>query len=324
MKFNEGLIWIENNQLNSGIKKCYNPSIVKRGDDLLMAYRTEPNLNSWLSDVNLVTLDIHGKPKSKYKQARIARSSSRINSIEDPRLFRWRGRTWILACEATYSTKRLWQQSSCQTLNELTIDGTIGRSVLPRIGNNLNYCNFNGREQAIEKNWTPLVTADDELCLVHWINPLSIYKFEDDKGFVPVKIGEAPKSEPWIYSGGTPLVHLKDSTYVGLFHKWIMGDGGQRVYSSGWYSLDLKTLKVRILLEMDRMGWADKSLDLRYKLEPNAGWRPLVMFPGGLVRHEENFIVSYGWNDCRCALDIVPVEKIESLLRKGVDRKRKK
>jgi predicted GH43/DUF377 family glycosyl hydrolase len=126
-------------------------------------------------------------------------------------------------------------------------------------------------------------------------------------------------NNPWkrFLAGGTSFEEYDDDTYITMFHSHLMDQQGQRNYDAGWLLVDKATLKPTFISKKPvAWGWDDPSKDIRYQLEPDSGWRPLVFYPAGLIVKRKEIVVSAGWNDCRCMICFFSREDIEKTLIK--------
>jgi predicted GH43/DUF377 family glycosyl hydrolase len=286
--------------------RYFNPSLVRFESDLLLFYRYQhrfqfaTNLGSVnTTNLGLVKLNSKLKPAARRTQVQIPKISERIISFEDPRAFVWRNDLYVMHNQSCFSD-HTWSTSI--VLGRFN-SGSIEQLQVPAFGQNLNLAAINGAPAAYEKNWTPTVVGDD-LFMVYQINPLVVIKYDDaSRSWLQIETDQTSRPIPYktFISGSTPLIPWRDDEYIGLFHTYEKFGDNKRLYSMGFYTVDINRWRLtgishRPTLTAWKNRWRDTRLRGFIKDSPDY----LVVFPAGIVDLGKSLAVSYGWNDCRC------------------------
>ncbi len=296
------MIEIDNSQLAGPLLKCFNPSLVYYQGRRLLYYRYTLQPSGIYTRIAFVELDSNFHPISQHRHVHLPRVTNRILTIDDPRAFVWREELWLMQIQAArYQHPHQWSWSTSVILTRVDLDGQ-GQVYMPAYGRNLNYAVADA-PPAFEKNWTPLV-IEDELYIVYEINPFTVLKFQPEQ---PALVSVCHKfwtnPYPTYLSGGTPLIPWHNSEYIGLFHTYVKLPNQQRLYSMGFYTVDVNQWCVTRISQPILTAWEDDRKDLRRWEELSQG-KSLVVFPGGIIDCSEAWAVSFGWNDCRCCIQL--------------------
>jgi hypothetical protein len=152
----------------------------------------------------------------------------------------------------------------------------------------------------IEKNWMAPVIRSDNFDYIY--NPVSVYK--DGQG--PIKVREVSESVRHV-RGGSQLWPVEDG-YLAIIHEATV----KLVYMYIPRYFGHKNVKVRY--------YAHKfaKYDLNGKLVALSGLFKLsdarIEFAAGLVVHEDDVIVSYGYKDVASYLGKIKLSKVLSML----------
>lgn len=302
------MIEIDNRLLAGSSLKCFNPSLVHYQGRHLLYYRYTPQPGGVHTCIAFVELGSNFQPVSRHCYINLPKVTDRILTIDDPRAFVWRDELWLLHVQAAqYQHSQQYSWSTAIVLAQINLAGEVIQVYVPTYGRNANYA-VTDAPPAFEKNWTPVVVGD-ELYIIYEIYPLTVLKFQpQQQALVPVcqKSWNNPYST--YLSGGTPLIYWEASEYIGLFHTYIKLPNNQRLYSMGFYTVDVEKWYVNGISPLIPRDW-DDDRNLRQHEEFSRG-EPLVVFPGGMIDCKEAWAVSFGWNDCRCCLQLYEKNRV--------------
>jgi predicted GH43/DUF377 family glycosyl hydrolase len=293
-------------------ERSFNNSICHYQGKLMMAYRAESPADGKLSQIKICELDPKTFKSRNVKTVTIPPIQPHVTLWEDPRLFTHKGELWMSFIAASYIKGQHW---ACQGIAMIGHHFQPDRIFYPAIGNNENHISTGNGKMTREKNWT-FFSYDGEIHVIYSINPLKVGFFCGESGhvdfFKPTMVKHAWK---WgELHGGTGLVEF-NGLLVGCFHSFTRE--AQRNYHCGFYAIDPQTWQVAFMSELPWMSATYDNPNDKRTLEQS--WRPNVVFPCGMIEHEDEFLISYGWQDCRSMLvkvkqDVVwnnlqPVEK---------------
>ena len=279
--------------------RYFNSSLVRFKGDLLLFYRIQHRFK-FTTGLGVVKLTEKLKPTGRRTKVQIPKISERIISFEDPRAFVWRNELYVMHNQSCFSDKA-WSTSI--VLGRFN-SGSIEQLQVPTFGQNLNLAAIDGAPAAYEKNWTPTVVGDD-LFMVYQINPLVVIKYDDaSKSWRQVETDQTLRPIPYktFISGSTPLIPWRDDEYIGQFHTYEKTDDDKRLYSMGFYTVDVKRWRLTGISQRPTLtAWKNRWRDARLRegfIKNSPSY--LVVFPAGIVDLGKSLAVSYGWNDCRC------------------------
>ncbi|MBV8883969.1 MAG: hypothetical protein JO235_08195 [Chroococcidiopsidaceae cyanobacterium CP_BM_RX_35] len=298
------MIEINNSLLAGSLLKCFNPSLVCYQGRHLLYYRYTPQPGGVHTCIAFVELNSSFQPVSHHCHIHLPKVTDRILTIDDPRAFVWRDELWLLHIQAArYQHSQQCRWSTAIVLARVNLAGQVIQVYVPTYGRNNNYAVADA-PPAFEKNWTPVV-VEDELYIIYEIHPLSVLKFQPkQQALIPVCYKSWNNHYPTYLSGGTPLICWHDSEYIGLFHTYVKLSNKQRLYSMGFYTVDVKQWCVNHISSQPILtAWHDNRKNLGWREEFSQG-NPLVVFPSGIIECGEAWAVSFGWNDCRCYIQL--------------------
>lgn len=307
------MIEIPNKKLAGYFLKCFNPALVSYQGKHFIFYRHTTRPLQIYTQIAFVELDARFQPASLHCSIDIPRLTNKVVTLDDPRAFVWRDDLWIIHCQgARCLPSRNWSTSI--VLTKIDLLGQVIQTHLPNYGNNLN-CAVLDAPPALEKNWTPLVIGRD-LFLLYEINPLTVIKFQpQDQSWVTICQKSWNSPYPTYLSGGTPLIHWHGSKYIGLYHTYDKNSEQQRLYSMGFYVLDVEHWCIKqISAQPILTAWSDDTKEMR-SWEPFRRLKPLVVFPSGIIDCGKDWAVSFGWNDCRSFIQLYDKEAIIKTLK---------
>lgn len=306
------VIEIENDMLIAN-QKAYNCSIVENRGMTFMFYRYEPPNGDFNTMIAVCQLDRNWIPvHGTNQELRLARWSSKVTTMDDPRAFIINGRVMIVYPQGNVMRIRNdWLWATSLAIAELGSNMKIARQFLPEYGRNLNASsNSNQFSQLIatEKNWSPFV-YQGRFLMLYKINPMVVIEFIPQLEKTVEIQGESNPIDlsfwKWgsFIGGGTPLL-LRGNEYVGFFHSFTDDHPNKpnvRTYHMGFYAISAKPP-----FHMTRMSRApfltakdEPDRDLRGK---NACWRPNCIYPCGFLERDGKVFISQGWQDCRCQI----------------------
>lgn len=303
---NEAVIEISNRQLAGCLLSCFNPSLVDYQGKRLLFYRYTPERSKVHTCIAFVELGSSFQPVSQPCPVQMPKVTNRIVTFDDPRAFVWQNELWLMHIQAAYYSSQDW--STAVVLARVDLAGAVTQLHVPAYGRNMNYA-VTEAPPAFEKNWTPLV-IEDELYMVYEISPLTVIKFQPEQQ-TWIAVSDQSWTSPYqtYLSGGTPLIPWHGSEYIGLFHTYGTPDQQSRLYSMGFYTLDVNQWRVtRISVEPILIAWENECKDTCQGIQSYQSNREkflsLVIFPCGIIDCDESWAVSFGWNDCRSYIEI--------------------
>lgn len=261
----------------------YNPSIIEDEGCLLMAYRYHDG-NTLSTKLAVAQVAFDGKVLSN----RTLDLPGSATSAEDPKLFRHAGAIWLCWVESNYPMLPLSAVVKYGRLEGNKLVNVQQPSVR--------------QPKPIEKNWCPI--SGDKVRFIYESEPeQKVLDLDGDK----VNAEFDSEGPVWPYGpirGGTPPI-MHNGKWLRFFHSGLDNefDGWRRRYFVGACQMDtvapFKALAVSsypILFgsELDHLRAEDRRQCIHYK--------PRVVFPGGAVEHDGNFLLACGINDSSCAI----------------------
>lgn len=217
-----------------------------------------------------------------------------FHDAEDPRLFRVDGQLWVCFCRA-------WRQWVMPFEFNHHFE-RFGEALTPNFERNA-YMVGPG-----ERNWTWINDTQESLdCVYRW-EPFTVLRF-DVSGACLERHRNNSVILPWRYgkiNGGTPSVLIPSGERFSIFHSHL---GDPRTYYMGgmfhepeWPYTPIKVLRKPLLVGSDRFK--------RWPLM-TTGQRVKSVFPCGLVAEADRLLVSYGVNDCVCAVAEIGYDELK-------------
>jgi predicted GH43/DUF377 family glycosyl hydrolase len=281
----------------------FNNSILELGEGMIMAWRAEHH-GQFQAQLRFGGVEEDFKVYES-RPIRIPQPTPITTMFEDPRLFLFQGMVWVSFVAACYDAGHV----ACIGICRFELDGSVRNVIYPRWGNNFNLAN-GGYTRKGEKNWT-FFEWEGELLCVYEIDPLRILRVDTETGECEL-VSETRAQPAWQWgrlSGSTGVVP-HNGKLLSVFHSFLPDRVHQRVYHAGFYEIDPRTWKVTsISVKPVLSAVRDEAQDLRPK---DQWWRPSAIFPCGLVARGDEFLVSYGWQDCRARILTCPVQEVLS------------
>lgn len=210
-----------------------------------------------------------------------------FSGLEDCRLFKWNNKTYL--CGVRRDTT-LYGEGRME-LSEIALDNNqakeISRVRIPIPGDNESYC---------EKNWMPIL--DKPYHFIKWTNPTQVVKFDlETKTTTQVHIGQYQEM-PADLKGGSQVIQYKDG-YLALTHETYHYnyESGKRdaIYRHRFTYWDNDWNVISFSDDFDLLGG---------KIE----------FSCGLAKRENDFLVSFGFQDNSAYVLSVPEKIIEEII----------
>jgi len=156
---------------------------------------------------------------------------------------------------------------------------------------------FNGKNRdkniGKEKNWTFFV-QDGRLMCVYKMSPHTVVEFSWTGEVISEYVSHVDIQSKWQFGlcrGGTNPIY-KDGFYHCFFHSSVYWKNGKNRYVMGYYKFESHPPYTIVGLSTDPILWGNSVDEFIY---PEAN--PPVVFPCGSILENENFIVSFGFND---------------------------
>jgi predicted GH43/DUF377 family glycosyl hydrolase len=263
----------------------YNPGLIEREDGLWMAYRAQDERRD--SRIGVCRLAGDEVLPEENREIALPDHHGKLGQKEDPRLFWYQGEVWM-----NYVS---WDHKRCcaMAIVRLDRDWNMVKEIKTRWGDNWNPSVF-------QKNWA-FYEASGELRMVYFPAPqheiVSV-----DQGGIGQFVSRA-KGVHWAWGlprGGTPPV-LHDGRFWSFFHSRLMTPKGRFRYFMGAYAFS--TEGVPELVSRKPMLGASEA-------DPNIERLPLVVFPCGAVLRGDEWWISTGVNDVKCAIVRVKHEEV--------------
>lgn len=260
-------------------KNGYNLSLLQVGDNLWKTYRHHPDIKSWRT---VMALEVGGVTTAVTPPEQYAR-----HSIEDGRLFLWKGKPHL---SATISRSKLPGQnfSPCVTgFGELAEDGRITNWVEPRIGQN----DWTGQEKNhVYFEW------EGALHVIYRCAPGQMI-YQLDSRFVPVKkfITKTPACAYGEVRGGTQPFEFGDH--------WLRFVHTNQVNQTSdlWWTYHLAAVvmdrqppfQIRDISRLPILTGHEMFYQHKF-------WKPRVLIVYGAVKHGAGWRLGVGVNDSAC------------------------
>lgn len=231
-------------------------------------------------------------------------------NIEDPRVIPW-GEGFLLSlCSwERGGTHPKPQQILCYMDRTFT-----AKSIwTPSYGGNSGHF---GGNSGTEKNWIWFLDGDGDLSFVYMTHPHIVCKTDTrvvDRSF------KHDYSTQWRYGhirGGTPPIPWGDDEFLCIFHSSIPWKTVPRLGLRMKYFMGAYTFRNKPPFHVTAI--TNEPILMGSDQDPTIPQSPAVVFPCGLVRDDEDLLVSFGINDVACGWARIPETWISSRLTKIV------
>ena len=277
-------------KLGSRMAAC-NPSIAMDGDRVRVVVRTvnyrllptgsiwikgsAPDTVNWLVNLDAATLE---RQEAIQIDDVVVRSAPMAeNGLEDMRLFAWRGGWWGLA------------SGYCSRNDANTM---ILAPVSPVMDQKVVLLSPTGEKK--EKNWV-IAVVGSELFLIHWLSPMSVYKYVGSQMLEPVFMGDA-RAELMGWSGSSQAVSY-NGKLLACIHRRIGEKCGRD-----------PVRYVHRLVEIDPETWEIGRISPVFVFEGDQ-----VEFNSGLSVTSESVLFSYGVQDCAAVVLRLPIGAVDGI-----------
>lgn len=290
-----------------GIVDPYNGSIIEYGNGYLLAFRFDKNKFKWQEKksednqqayIGLITLDEQYHPTSDATIYDPKSNSPGISQTEDPRLFKWNDKIFLLYNDSIDGT--VFGPRKMHLAEITSPSGAKNLEFGPAI--RLVY----DQEIKTEKNWSPFI-HNDQIYFIYSFQPLLVLervKTTNSEWYFskawPLD-NMHPRELQWKYGhlrGGTPAVSdpLDSDSYVTLFHASLPTPHGnfasKRDYFMGFMRFQFERNSLVPLASYKRPLFNELFYD---SYDPVNGKH--VVFPSGLIVKNDKIIISMGKND---------------------------
>lgn len=276
----------------------FNPSLMMVGNKkLLVARHIWMNYENWQN--RIVFFGLNGD-KIEGEQVLQMPMIQHNESFEDPRCFS-DGKRWWLSM-VNFIQGQTYGHQIVVALDEMLRPTKIYH---PKIGNNGSSIYAN---EKTEKNWQWFF-CDGKAYVVYFTVPHVVYEFDWYGG--AIERYETPvEGSLWMHGeprGGTPPVRVGDYFYS-FFHSFTPWRHPKRRYHCGAYCFEARPpfrvvsmSTYPILSASSRDGQRDPL--------------PIVIFPGGALLDQGEWLVAFGVNDLRCGWIRIPHTDLLELLK---------
>lgn len=270
-------------ELRSLVAGGYNPSIVRQGEGLLMAYRYHEE-QSHSTKLALAEVTMGGSVQSN----RLIEFDGDPLSREDPKLFAWQNAIWMAWVESAWPT---------QPVSSVVKYGRLEGSRLVQ--------SFQVRPpnpKPIEKNLVPL-THEGKLYFIYESQPeQKILEVSD--GTVGNQLASPPAFWPYgdVRGGSSPIPYR--GQLLRFFHSGVDKEWGQtwpRRYFLGAVMMDAKPPFSVRQISSKPIAMGSEVCDVRVSQRP-FHYKSNVIFPGGAVEYNGEWLVACGVNDSQCTV----------------------
>ena len=292
-----------------------NGSIVTYKGQTLYAYRTQQQPHFLLTFVHLCKLKKNipvgehftfkppqPPPEGELLQLKTFRQQYQgfdYWRAEDPRLFVHNDELYMFYTNG-------WKMGYCKIDVQFNEKGYIdkcefGKPVLPDPPEHIRFKGSDGRQ----KNWSPL-SYKGELCVLYSFEPLTFMRLRDGYSWT-IETDIFKDYKYGLAKGGTPLHKMDNGDYLTILHSTMKFEPDLTVYLGAALVLDQDLNPKRIskypliapVIMKDPYSYLDTTF---------------VVFPAGIIRDNDKWIVSCGINDHSTGLLILSDELLENNL----------
>jgi len=263
----------------------YNPSIVRKNEGLLMAYRFHPE-DASVTRLALAEVTFGGRVQSD-RSIDLSSSSDSL-SHEDPKLFNWQGQTWLVWVEST------WPDTPLRSVVKFgMLEGNKVVKAFEIIPPN---------PKPMEKNLVP-IPYDSRLFFIYESEPEQTV-LEIAAGAVVNKFCSPAPFWPYgsIRGGSSPIRY--QGKLLRFFHSGVDKEWGAnwpRRYFIGACLMEPKPPFAVVAVSSKPVVYGSEICDLKVSERPKH-YKPNVVFPGGAVEYKSEFLLAAGLNDSQCAI----------------------
>lgn len=260
-----------------------------------------------IDSVSMIMLPNNKNILSSSKYSEIYNNNCPSYGVEDLRLIYWNGYLMAIGCLPV-----------CDKNTAVTMSLAYGCCLKRAFDSWILYDEYIFRPADLpltfrQKNWMPFITADNRLMFITNVSPLRVYEFKSiesdiDCELSPVLTKNAYYKMPWKshvpherIRGGTQLVLIREwNKYIGMGHTTTKN----RTYRHFFFTLSLSA--PFMILECSGLMCLDQNTE-------NC---PHIQFATGLIRREDELLVSFGENDCETRIMKYKIGAVKKMLMK--------
>lgn len=294
--------------------RCWNPGLFRYRDRLWLSYRYHLAEAGARCATAIVRLDDKTLLPVGQSQRIMIEGPTGTEHHEDARLFMFRGEPHISVTEM--SGYRPGVDYTCRIrYARLGLQGNRWRVIeafTPNLGENWNHRK--------EKNWIFFEAQRALWCIYRDAPDHEVHRIEGENS-VEVHTSAAPYW-PWgDVRGGTPPIEMEDGSLLAVFHSSVPSEDAPHYvrYYAGAYVMEGRApFAVSKISRQPLMVGSEKD---GHKVDPRyvEGWKPFVVFPGGLVRDGPDLLVALGVNDWQCAVARIPLASLDLMAADGTE-----
>jgi hypothetical protein len=205
--------------------------------------------------------------------------------LEDGRIVKWDNKIFLAGVRRDTTTNGQGRMELSEIKKYDNTVEEVSRHRIPAPGENNTYC---------EKNWMPIL--DEPFCFVKWCNPTQIVKVDTNKGTTEEIFLGVHKPCEYDFRGGSQVISYKDYK-ICIVHQcdlWVTNSSKRDA-----------RYRHRIIV------W-DKDWNMIKSSEPFSFLGGEVEFCCGMCLWEDNFLITFGYQDNSAFLLKCPAKVIES------------
>lgn len=211
--------------------------------------------------------------------------------VEDPRLFIFRDELYLSYCDGYQMAQAKINPETLEASESFYIDKP--------------------KKELTEKNWT-FFEYDGSLCSVYNTVPHTIFLMDGSKWVEQYKIDFPNDWKYGIIRGGTTPLLIGDR-YLSFFHsslsmKYKGMDGRQ--YFMGAYTFSAEPPFTPMEITKEPFICGEQIDDIIDRLNNKI----FVVFPSGVIKKDDSYFVSFGYNDYRCKYVEIPQKMLDEQL----------
>lgn len=292
--------------------EAFNPSMIRVENGYLFVFRYLPDkiYEPWISYIGVVMLNDAFDPIEKPQFLSVRRSRSKTPSqSEDPRVFSYRGRTFIVFNDnLEIENPTLWQRRDMFLAELFYVNNHYLLSSPIKLIHDTKY-----NTQWWQKNWFPF-EWNNELYFVYMMNPHEIVLPNLIKGNC-YPMYETTVEIDWVWGdlrGGTPA-QLVDGEYLSFFHSSIPIPSAASMDSMLWhYYMGAYTFSPDPPFTISKI---TPSPIIAEGFYASSTCEKRVIFPGGFVQDRDFLHVAYGKDDQEMWIATLDKKKLMSFLQ---------
>lgn len=286
--------WVDQNKLLSG-PYHYNSSIIDVNGATHLAYRRQDLERN--SDIGLVQLtDDYVPIKVTNRLIKLPTHHPEDEQYEDPRFFWYNGSPWI-----NYISWKKYSHGAAINICKLKEDLSVEQEVVTKWGGNWSLNIF-------QKNWV-FFENEGKLNFIYHSRPHEVVELAPNGTSNLIAREEGVVWDYGLVRGGTSPI-LYEDRYYSFFHSRIMTPYGRFRYYMGAYAF-------KSTPPFNPVSVTKQPLLAASEEDLNIGTLPLVVFPCGAIKKQNEWVISLGVNDVSTAIVQVSHEKLLQLLKES-------